>query len=121
MARHNEDGKRAEAVARDFLIEKGYQILEENWRHSRAEVDLIAIHQQTLVFIEVKARSGVGFGLPEEFVDGKKQKLLSQAADEYIYITAHTGETRFDIISILFSKEFERYEIKHIEDAFWNY
>lgn len=121
MARHNDDGKKAEQIAKAFLQAKGYLILEENWRFSRAEVDLIASVNNILVFIEVKARSGTGFGLPEEFVDDKKQKLLSKAANEYIFLKEHQGEIRFDVIAILFKKGFESYEVKHIEDAFWNY
>lgn len=121
MARHNEDGKHAEALAKSFLEAKGYEILDENWTFGKAEVDLIAYLNKTVVFVEVKARSGVGFGAPEEFVDDKKQKLLSKAADEYVYLINHKGEIRFDIIAIIFKKGFEQYEIKHIEDAFWNY
>nr|WP_294896441.1 YraN family protein [uncultured Pedobacter sp.] len=121
MARHNDDGNHAEQLAKEFLEAKGYQILEQNWRFSRAEVDIIATINNIIVFIEVKARSGTGFGLPEEFVDEKKQKLLSKAANEYIFLKEHQGEIRFDVIAILFKKGFDSYEIKHIEDAFWNY
>lgn len=121
MARHNDDGKQAEALAKAFLESKGYQILHQNWTFKKAEVDIIAYHNQTVIFVEVKARSGIGFGKPEEFVDDKKQKLLSKAADEYIYLMEHEGEIRFDIIAILFKKDFKQYEINHIEDAFWNY
>lgn len=121
MARHNQDGQFAETIAKEYLIKKGYEILDENWTYQKAEVDLIAYKNKTIIFIEVKARSGTGFGKPEEFVDAKKQKLLSVAADEYIYLMDHKGEIRFDIISILFEKGFEKYQLKHIEDAFWNY
>lgn len=121
MARHNDDGNKAEQIAKEFLEAKGYQILEENWRYKRAEVDLIVSLNKIIVFVEVKARSGTGFGLPEDFVDDKKQKLLSQAANEYVFLKDHDGEIRFDVVAILFKIGFERYEIKHIEDAFWNY
>lgn len=121
MAQHNDDGKKAEAIAKTFLEEKGYEILDENWTFGKAEVDLIAYHQKTIIFIEVKARSGEQFGQPEEFVNEKKQQLLSAAAEEYIFLMNHKGEIRFDIISIIFTKDFSSYELKHIEDAFWNY
>jgi putative endonuclease len=121
MARHNEDGKRAETIAKEFLEKKGYDILDENWVYGKAEVDIIAYHDKKLIFVEVKARSGKYFGNPEDFVDKKKQRLLTEAAEEYIYLMSHKGEIRFDIIAILFQKDFEHYEIKHIEDAFWNY
>ena len=121
MARHNDDGKKGETIAKVYLEGKGYEILDENWTHGKAEVDLIAYQNKTIIFVEVKARSSTYFGEPEEFVDSKKQKLLSEAAEEYVYLMEHKGEMRFDIISILFKKGFETYEIKHIEDAFWNY
>lgn len=121
MAQHNQDGKLAEQLSKEYLQKKGYEILEESWRYSRAEVDLIASINNIIIFVEVKARSGTGFGLPEEFVDAKKQKLLSEAANEYIFLKGHQGEIRFDVVAILFKKGFASYEIKHIEDAFWNY
>ena len=121
MARHNEDGRKGEALAKDFLEKKGYEILDENWTFGKAEVDLIAYKNRIIIFVEVKARSGNYFGEPEEFVDNKKQKLLTEAAEEYIHLMDHKGEIRFDIISIIFKKGFDTYKIKHIEDAFWNY
>ena len=121
MAIHNDFGKQGELLAKQFLEEKGYEILDENWTYNRAEVDLIAYKDKKIIFIEVKTRSGESFGSPDEFVDHKKQKLLSEAAEEYIYIMQHQGEIRFDIISILLHKNSEKPKITHIEDAFWNY
>jgi putative endonuclease len=80
MASHNELGKRGEEIAKEYLENKGYQILKMNWRHKRAEIDLIARHEKTLIFIEVKTRSSVDFGHPEEFVDWKKEKHLEFAS-----------------------------------------
>ncbi len=121
MALHNDHGHKGEAIAKALLESKGYEILDENWTFGKAEVDLIAYQNKTIIFVEVKARSGNHFGEPEEFVDEKKQRLLSDAAEEYIFLMDHKGEIRFDIIAILFKKGFSSYEIKHIEDAFWNY
>ncbi|RRN78000.1 YraN family protein [Pseudoxanthomonas sp. SGD-10] len=121
MAKHNDFGKRGELLARQFLEQNGYEILDENWCYQKAEVDLIAYKNKTIIFIEVKTRSGNLFGAPEEFVDSKKQRLLSEAAEEYIYLMQHKGEIRFDIIAILFDKKLENYKLRHIEDAFWNY
>lgn len=118
MAQHLDLGRRGESLAKAHLEEAGYEILDENWTHGRLEVDLIAYKNQVIVFVEVKTRSGNGFGEPEDFVDGRKQKLLARAADEYIYLMNHRGEVRFDIVSVLFRGE-EKYILKHIEDAFW--
>ncbi|KHJ37632.1 hypothetical protein PBAC_22250 [Pedobacter glucosidilyticus] len=121
MAQHNTLGKNGEQIAKDFLEQQGFEILDENWCFGKAEVDLIAFKHKTIIFIEVKTRSGSAFGQPEDFVDVKKQRLLTDAAEEYVYLMNHQGEIRFDIISILFDKNLEKYTLKHIEDAFWNY
>jgi putative endonuclease len=118
MASHLDLGRSGEAIAKTFLENEGYEILDENWTHGKAEVDLIAYKDKIIVFIEVKTRTGNWFGEPEDFVDNRKQKLLVEAADEYIYIMNHQGEVRFDIVSVLFDKQ-ANYTIKHIEDAFW--
>ncbi|HEK20851.1 YraN family protein [Mucilaginibacter sp.] len=118
MATHNDLGKQGEALAKAFLEGAGYEILDENWTFGKAEIDLIAYQNKVIIFTEVKTRSGTGFGLPEDFVDARKQRLMAQAADEYIYLMNHTGEVRFDIISVLFNRN-NTHTIKHIEDAFW--
>jgi len=118
MAVHLELGRRGESLAKIHLENAGYEILDENWTHGKAEVDLIAYKDKVIIFAEVKTRTGNGFGEPEDFVDERKQKLLVSAADEYIYLMEHKGDVRFDIISILFDKQ-ANYTLKHIEDAFW--
>ncbi len=118
MARHNDIGTRGELLARQFLDDKGFEILDENWFFNKAEIDIIAYKDSVIVFVEVKTRSSNYFGEPEDFVDPAKQKLLALAADEYIHLMDHKYEVRFDIISILFNK-LGAYSIKHIEDAFW--
>ena len=118
MAVHLELGRRGENLAKTHLENAGYEILDENWTHGKAEVDLIAYKDKVIIFAEVKTRTGNGFGEPEDFVDARKQKLLVSAADEYIYLMEHKGDVRFDIISILFDKQ-ANYTLKHIEDAFW--
>src|ERR1700750_2426573 len=118
MAQHNDLGRLGENLAKTHLENSGYQILNFNWTHGKAEVDLIAYKDKTIIFAEVKTRTGNAFGEPEDFVDRRKQKLLATAADEYIYLMDHQGEVRFDIISVLFDRN-ENYTLKHIEDAFW--
>ena len=118
MAVHLDLGRKGESLAKTFLEGLGYEILDENWTHGKAEIDLIAYKDRVIVFAEVKTRTGNGFGEPEDFVDMRKQKLLADAADEYIYLMDHQGEVRFDIISVLFDRN-NNYTLKHIEDAFW--
>ena len=118
MATHNDLGRLGESLAKTHLEQAGYEILDENWTHGKAEIDLIAYKDKVIIFAEVKTRTGNAFGEPEDFVDARKQRLLVEAADEYIYLMEHEGEVRFDIISILFDKT-DNYTLKHIEDAFW--
>jgi len=118
MALHNELGKKGECIAKDFLLQNGYEILDENWVYGRAEIDLIAYKNRTIIFVEVKARTGVAFGEPEDFVTLAKQKQMELASMEYIELMNHQNEIRFDIIAVTFNKN-NTYTLKHIEDAFW--
>ena len=118
MADHLDLGRKGESLAKAHLENAGYEILDENWTHGRAEIDLVAYKDRVIIFAEVKTRTGTGFGQPEDFVDARKQKLLADAADEYIYLMNHQGDVRFDIIAILFDKN-KNYILNHIEDAFW--
>jgi len=118
MAAHNDLGKHGEKIAAAYLQKAGYRILNVNWRCSRAEVDLIADKDGTIVFVEVKTRSSVDYGYPEDFVSYKKEKQLEFASSTYIEMKKHQGEIRFDIIAIVFENK-DLYKINHIEDAFW--
>ena len=118
MAQHLELGRKGETLAKTLLEAAGYEILDENWTYGKAEIDLVAYKDKVIIFAEVKTRTGNSFGEPEDFVDNRKQKLIAEAADEYIYLMDHQGGVRFDIISVLFDKN-ANYTLKHIEDAFW--
>ena len=72
MAKHNELGKKGEQLAKDFLTEKGYTILETNLRVGRNEIDILAYHNNYLVAVEVKTRTSNFFGNPEEFVSNSQ-------------------------------------------------
>lgn len=118
MAIHNKLGQQGERIAIDYLCAKGYRILRTNWFYGKAEVDIIAVYLQYIVFIEVKTRSSSGFGLPEEFVSEAKQKMLQQAAEGYIFQNRYEGEIRFDIVSVMLQPG-ASFSVHHIEDAFW--
>ncbi|MBL7883647.1 MAG: YraN family protein [Bacteroidia bacterium] len=116
MAEHNETGQKGEEIASDFLENKGYIILEKNWRYKNLEADIIASTNKTLVIAEVKTRKSNYFGEPETFVNKQKQKNLIKAAHEYIERNKLDYEVRFDIISIVLGSASPK--INHIEDAF---
>jgi len=117
MAEHNELGKLGEELAVEFLQQNGYDILETNWTFQKAEIDIIAQKENILAVVEVKTRSSIEFGLPQDFVSPKKIQLLVKAVNEYIVSNDLDVEVRFDIIAI--SKEDKTYRIEHLEDAFY--
>ncbi|KIX21232.1 hypothetical protein SY27_10790 [Flavobacterium sp. 316] len=117
MAEHNELGKIGEEKAAEYLQGKGYEILETNWVFDKAEIDIIAQKENTLAVVEVKTRSSLDFGLPQDFVKPKKVQLLVKAINEYIISNDLDVEVRFDIIAVY--KEKQKYNIEHIEEAFY--
>ena len=117
MAEHNELGTLGEELALEFLEKNGYEILETNWTFQKAEVDIIAKKDTVLAVIEVKTRSSIEFGLPQDFVKPKKIQLLVKAINEYVISNDLDHEVRFDIIAI--QKENNGFIIEHIEDAFY--
>lgn len=110
-------GKQGEKLAANFLKSHGYEILEENYRHKRGEIDLIARKEGLLVFVEVKTKSRDKYGFPEEAVNSKKEEMIITTADQYVFEADWRGSIRFDIISIL--GEGDNIQIAHFEDAFY--
>lgn len=117
MAQHIELGKKGEQLAVDFLIKNGYNILDRNYRFDRAEVDIIARKEEILSIIEVKTRTNIDFGNPQDFVKPKQIKNLVKAVNEYINENDVDLEVRFDIISII--KKDNKFQIEHLKDAFY--
>jgi putative endonuclease len=116
MAQHNELGVKGETLALEHLKRKGYSILHTNWRYLKEEIDIVAMHSDMLVFVEVKTRSTDVFEDAQEAVPLSKQRSLVTAADAYIVQRDLAHEGRFDIIFIVISGE--RCTIEHMEDAF---
>ena len=100
MADHNDLGKLGEELAVEFLEKNGYSILETNWTFQKAEIDIIAKKENILAVIEVKTRSNIDFGLPQDFVKPKKIQLLVKAINEYVLSNDLDVEVRFDIIAL---------------------
>jgi putative endonuclease len=117
MAEHNDLGKLGEELAVDFLQHNGYDILETNWTFQKAEIDIISQKENTLAIVEVKTRSSLEFGLPQDFVKPKKIQLLVKAVNEYLISNDLDLEVRFDIISVYI--EDNELKIEHLEDAFF--
>ena len=115
MAIHNDIGKLGEEKAIDYLLSKGYKILQTNWRYGKEEVDIIAENDNYLGIIEVKTRSTGAFGSPQEFISRKKQLHLIKAANAYAEKYAIEKDIYFDIIAITLSPSLK---IEHIIEAF---
>ena len=115
MAQHIITGNTGEQLATKFLMEKGYQILEKNYRYKKAEIDIIARKDTILVFVEVKTRTHTLYGEPEEAVNQSKINLILSAAENFIEASNWLLDIRFDIIAVHYSHPVK---IVHIQDAF---
>ncbi|MBC7720611.1 MAG: YraN family protein [Pedobacter sp.] len=118
MTNHKITGNKGEAIAADYLQEKGYTIIERNWRHKHLEVDIIASRRNKLHFVEVKTRTNTKFGLPEDSISQAKMNHLKKAAEEYLYLNNQWLKIQFDVIAITLKKEIA-IEIFLIEDVFF--
>jgi putative endonuclease len=117
MAEKHELGKKGEDIAAQYLTEKGYKILEKNWRFSHNEIDLIAKDGEELVVVEVKTRQSNALIEPEMAVTRDKQRHIIRSANAYVRSKRMNVNIRFDIISILIADE--KPVINHIPDAFY--
>ena len=119
MAQHNELGEKGEQLAVDFLLQNGYAIMERNYRFQKAEVDIIARLKDTLAIVEVKTRSTIDFGNPQDFLKPKQIQRIVKAVDHYVTTNKLDVEVRFDIIAIV--KTGNKFEIEHLENAFYHF
>ena len=123
MAEHNDLGKLGEDLAAAHLEENGYSILERNFVIQKAEIDIIAQKNAVLAIVEVKTRSSLDFGSPQDFVKQKKIQLLIRAVNAYINDREKDFqedlEIRFDIIAV--HKNGESFAIEHLSDAFYHF
>lgn len=111
-------GKIGEDLAANFLVKKGYQIIERNYRFSHGEIDIVAQLNETLVFVEVKTRNNLEYGEPEYAITKNKQRQIRKMAELYLYDkNISDTDCRIDVIAILLKKKTE-YKINHIENAF---
>lgn len=118
-----ETGRRGEDLAAALLEGKGYRVLDRNYRWQREEVDIVAFQPApandggTIVFVEVKARRGTGFGRPEAAVDAAKQQAVMRVAEAYLHERRlMPSPTRFDVVAVLFGQG--EPEVEHFENAF---
>jgi putative endonuclease len=112
-------GRWGEDVAVRHLEAAGYEVLARNWRCREGELDIVARAGGALVFVEVKTRSGVGYGEPAEAVDRRKARRLHVLAARWLAHSRPPGwhDLRFDVISVLRRSGAEP-EVLHLQGAF---
>lgn len=117
MAAHNDLGRWGEQKAAEYLEQKGYRVVERNWRMGHRDLDIVALDDATLVVVEVKTRTNNHFMEPELAVDRKKIRSLSTAANAFVRQRRLSLSVRFDIVTVLGGED-DSCQINHIEDAF---
>ena len=109
-------GNKGEEIAINFLKEKGFKILDKNWRYKKSEIDIIISQKNILIFVEVKTRKSNYFSRPEEAITPKKIDLYQEAAEAYLEQHKLENEVRFDVISIIHTEN--KTKIEHFINAF---
>lgn len=111
-------GRTGERLAAEELFRQGYRILEQNFRCSYGEIDLVAEDEHDLIFVEVKTRRGTAFGLPEEAVTHRKQQKIVQVASYYLDLHACSDRSwRIDVVAVQLSKNGKPEEIRIYQHA----
>jgi putative endonuclease len=107
-------GFKGEEIAASFLKERGFDILERNWRCRLGEIDIVVRKDGKLVFCEAKTKKNDKFGLPEEMISKQKQQKLKQLA--LLYLKENYGQImpyQIDVLAV----DIEKGEVRHIENA----
>ncbi len=118
MEKRKQLGNDSEAIARHYLEQRGYQLVQSNFQCKSGEIDLIMQNEKMLVFVEVRSRSSSVYGAPAETVDYSKQNKIRKTAAYYLYRNPRFTEhyCRFDVVSILWEKG--QANIQWFQDAF---
>lgn len=111
-SRRQQYGRKSEALAARHLEKRGYRIIEKNYRTKHGEIDIIAREEDTVVFVEVKARRNNRFGNPKRAVTTEKQRKISMVALQYLKTTGQLkARARFDVVAVHPSADGERVEV----------
>lgn len=116
--KRRETGKIGEQLAQNFLKKKGYRILETNCRCGRDEIDIVARQKDHLVFVEVRSKSNLDYGAPEESLTVNKMQHMERAAERYLQAHNYESELwRVDLVSIELDNSNKLLRIELIENA----
>ena len=114
--KNKDTGNFGENLACNYLINYGFIILEQNWRFKHLEIDIIACKENRLRIVEVKTRTNIQFGYPEQFIKKQKMQFLKNAAAMYQLQNPQWKQIQFDAIAITLSTPIE---ILFLEDVFF--
>ncbi len=109
-------GKKGEEVAKNYLQERGYYILEKNYRNKYAEIDILAEEKGVLVFVEVRSTGEKYFGEPEDTINQKKILKVKRNALAYVSFSSFSGSYRIDVICVCFNKKEEVERVSHYKN-----
>lgn len=110
-------GSEAERIAADFLRSRGLEIIELNHRNKIGEIDIIAKDGDIFVIVEVKSKTGIGRGSPEEMVDQRKQRKLIKTAEAYFMLNEiDEPDWRIDVVAVEYDN-FGGYKINWLKNA----
>lgn len=108
-------GQVGERIAEQYLVKKGYELVQKNFSTRFGEIDLIFLDKKILVFVEVKTKIGEGYGKPEEmFTKGKYTKVKRMAQ---VYLKGNEVACRIDMVAIVLGREGEVVRINHYENV----
>lgn len=113
-------GKEGEEIAREFLIKKGYKLIESNYTNNLGEIDLIMINKDILIFIEVKLKIGKKFGTPEEMINNHKLNRIRRIAEGFLIlekISKNYQKYQIDAVCIVLDENKKLERINHYENV----
>ncbi len=109
-------GKKGEEIAREMLKEKDYKILEANCKNKYGEIDIVALKEGDVVFVEVRTKTGKNFGSPEDTIKAKKKERLKRNAKGYIKFNKIENPYRIDAVCIVLNENMEVQRKTHYEN-----
>ena len=116
MAFHIKVGKLGESIAKEYLQKNGYKIIEQNYRTKYAEIDLVAVKENVLVFVEVRTKTGELLGTPEESINRRKRAKLVRNAASYMARKRNRQAYRIDAVCVVLNKDSTVSRIDHYEN-----
>ncbi|MBK8540013.1 MAG: YraN family protein [Ardenticatenia bacterium] len=116
--RRKADGARAEALAAEHLLARGWVIVARNWRLKEGEIDIVARDGPSLVFVEVRSRgSGTRSGSPEESVGAVKRRRLRLMAERFLLAHRWDGPCRIDVVAVVLDPQGQALRLAHYPDV----